>query len=103
MKTKPPFNLDDDISTKLKVLEQRIRNWMNKRSDLIGIDNDTELRDKLFEIDMAIFMNQFLWRTMYWDKLHSTLELAISGSIEESLRDETSTDELDRNCIIVLY
>ncbi len=71
MKTKPPFDLDDDITTKLDVLEQRIRDWMNKRSDLIGIDNDTELREKLFEIDMAIFMNQFLWRTMYWDKLNS--------------------------------
>jgi len=70
MKTKPPFNLDDDITTKLNVLEQRIRDWMNKRSDLIGIDNDTEHRDKLYEIDMAIFMNQFLYRTIYFDRLH---------------------------------
>jgi hypothetical protein len=27
-----------------------------------------ELRDKLFDIEMAIFMNQFLWRTIYWDR-----------------------------------
>ncbi len=27
MKTKPPFDLDDDITTKLDVLEQRIRDW----------------------------------------------------------------------------
>ncbi len=68
MKTKPPFDLDDDISTKLDVLEQRIRDWMNKKYDLLGIDNDPGIRDKLFEIDMAIFLNMFLWRTMYWDR-----------------------------------
>ena len=61
MKTKPPFDLDDDITTKLNVLEQQIRDWMNKKYDLLGIDNDPEIRDKLFEINMAIFMNQFLW------------------------------------------
>ena len=68
MKTKPPYNLDDEISTKLKVLEQRIRDRTNKKYDLLGIDNDPGIRDKLFEIDMAIFINQFLWRTMYWDR-----------------------------------
>jgi hypothetical protein len=68
MKTKPPFNLDDDMSTKLEVLEQRIRDWMNKRYDLLGIDNDPGIRNKLFDIDMSIFMNQFLWRTMNWDR-----------------------------------
>ena len=68
MKTKPPFDLDDDITTKLDVLEQRIRDWTNKKYDLLGIDNDPGIRDKLFEIDMAIFMNQFLWRTMYKDR-----------------------------------
>jgi len=57
---------------------------MNKRSDILGIDNDTEIRNKLFEIDMAIFMNQFLYRTIYFDKLQSTLESAVSGSKEES-------------------
>jgi hypothetical protein len=84
MKTKPPFNLKDDTSTKLEVLEKRIRDWMNKKSDILGIDTDAELRDKLFDIDMAIFMNQFLYRTMYWDKLHSTLESAMSSSIKKS-------------------
>ena len=68
MKTKPPFDLDDDITTKLDVLEQRIRDWTNKKYDLLGIDFDPGIRDKLFDIDMAIFMNQFLWRTMYWDR-----------------------------------
>lgn len=85
MKTKPLYNMDDELSTKLNVLEQRIRDWMNKRSDILGIENDMEIRNKLFDIDMAIFMNQCHWKKMYFDKLHTTLESAMSGSIEESI------------------
>ena len=85
MKTKPLFNLDDDISTKLDVLEKRIRDWMNKKYDLLEIERDTEIRDKLFDIDMAIFVNQFLWRTIYWDRLHSTLESAMDVPMDKPI------------------
>ena len=88
MKTQLPFNLDDEMSTKLEVLEKRIRNWMNKRYDLLDIEKNTELRDKLFDIDMAIFMKTYLWRTFYIQDIHSTLESAMSGSIEESTTGE---------------
>ena len=71
MKTKLPFNLDDDVSVKLEVLENRIKYWKNKKYDLLRVESDTKFRDKLFDLDMAIFMNQFLYRTMYWDKLNS--------------------------------
>ncbi len=80
--------MDEDTPTKLKVLEQRIRDWINKKYDLIGIDKDVEFRDKLFDIDMAIFMNTYLWRTFYIQDIHSTLESAMSGSIEESTTGE---------------
>ncbi len=66
--TKLPFNVYDDLETKLNVLGQRIRDWSNKKYDLLGIANDPGIIYKLFDIEMAIFMNQFIWRTMYWDK-----------------------------------
>ncbi len=115
MKTKPPFNLDNDMFTKLKVLENRIRDWMDKKSDLIGIDNDTEIRDQLFDIELdylnsgekvnykkyrlmgiqdKYLMRQLLdWDNLYFAYMHYHRK-NINDAIQ-SLRDETSTDELD--------
>ncbi len=83
--TKLPFDVNDDLETKLDVLEQRIRNWTNKKYDLLGIDNDPGIRDKLFDIEMAIFMNQFLYRILYWENLNSALKAAMTGSQEDSI------------------
>jgi hypothetical protein len=64
METKLLYDMDDEISKKLNALEQRIRYWMEKKYDLLGINKDQDCRNKLFEYDMEIFLNQFLWRTI---------------------------------------
>jgi hypothetical protein len=93
MKTKPPFEMDDDMGTKLTKLENKIRYWVNKKYDLFGIDLDEQQKGQLFDVEMAIFMNQFIWRTMYWDKPHSTVESAMSGSQEESKNKEKKNED----------
>lgn len=57
-----PFDLTDDIETRLKKIEQRLRNFSEKKYDMLGIDRNKKLRDRLFQTEMSVFRNQFLWR-----------------------------------------
>ncbi len=115
MKTKPPFKMDDDIPKKLNVLEQRIRDLMDKKSDLNEIDNDAEIRDQLFDLEldylksgekvnykkyrlMGIQDKYLIRQLLDWDNLYFAYMHYHKKNIDDakqSLRDEVSTDELD--------
>ena len=66
-------NSDKSLPVKIEVLEKRIRNWIDKKYDLLGIPMDKETRDKLFDIEMAIFMNQYLFRTFKFEETRNRL------------------------------
>ena len=53
--------------------------------DILGLPMDDEIRDKLFDIEMAIFMNQYLFRTYKFEDTRNQLSDAIdkSGILEK--------------------
>ena len=73
------------LPVKIEVVEQRIRKWMDMKYDILGLPMDEKIRNKLFDIEMGIFMNQFLFRTYYFDNLRSRLIDAFdkSGILEK--------------------
>ena len=68
------------LPVKLEIVEQRIRKWMNMKYDILGLPIDDEIRNKLFDIDMAIFMNQFLFRTYKFEDTRNQLSDAFEKS-----------------------
>ena len=65
--------MKDNLTDKIQVVEQRTRDWMDKKYDILGIPKGKEIRDELFDIDMAIFMNQYLYRTFKFEGLKEQL------------------------------
>ena len=74
------------LPVKIDVVEKRIRKWMDMKYDILGLPMDDEIRDKLFDIEMAIFMNQYLFRTYYFDNLRNRMSDAFdkSGILEKN-------------------
>ncbi len=66
-------NSNESLPVKIEVVEQKIRNWMNKKYDILGLPIDKKTRDKLFDIEMAIFMNQYLYRTFKFEDTRNRL------------------------------
>ena len=64
---------DKTLPVKIEVLEKRIRNWMDKKYDILGIPKDNKVRNELFDIEMAIFMNQYLYRTFKFEDTRNRL------------------------------
>ena len=64
---------DNTLPVKIEVVEQKIRNWMNRKYDILGLPIDKKTRDKLFDIEMAIFMNQYLYRTFKFEDTRNRL------------------------------
>ena len=71
---------DKTLPVKIEVLEQRIRKWMDMKYDILGLPMDDEIRDKLFDIEMAIFMNQYLFRTYTFEDTRNQLSDAFEKS-----------------------
>ena len=65
-----PVNIED--------VEKRTRDWINKKYDLLGVKKDKKLRDQLYEIDMAIFMNMHLFRTFNFYDISERLNNAFN-------------------------
>jgi len=68
------------LPVKIEVVEQRIRKWMDMKYDILGLPMDDEIRDKLFDIEMAIFMNQYLFRTYTFEDTRNQLSDAFEKS-----------------------
>ena len=81
--------MKDNLTDKIQLVEQRTRDWMDKKYDILGIPKDKEIRDELFDIDMAIFMNQYLFRTFKFDDLKEQLGDAFDKvNLEKYMGDE---------------
>ena len=65
---------------KIEVIEKRLRNWIDQKYDILGIPMDDKIRDKLYDIEMAIFMNMYLFRTYHFDDLRKRLGDAFDKS-----------------------
>ncbi len=66
-------NSNESLPVKIEVVEKRIRKWIDQKYDILGLSIDEKIRDKLFEIEMAIFMNQYLFRTFKFEDTRNRL------------------------------
>jgi len=72
------------LDERVKSMEERVRESLNRKYDILGIEKKKSIRDKLYELDNNIFMNQFLYRKFYYDKLNHELEFALTDVIKSS-------------------
>ena len=66
-------NSNKSLPVKIEVVEKRIRNWIDKKYDILDFTKDKKIRDKLFDIEMAIFMNLYLYRTFKFEDTRNRL------------------------------
>ncbi len=64
---------DKTLPVKIEVVEKRLRDWIDKKYDILGYPIEKGIRDKLFDIEMAIFMNQYLFRTFKFEDSRNQL------------------------------
>ena len=58
---------------KFEDILKRTRKWIDKKYDLLGVPDNVKVRDELFECEMAIFMNQYLFRTFKFEDTRNRL------------------------------
>ena len=91
--TEIPFDKNDNLSTKHQKLEKRIRMWMDKKYDLVGISQDPIIREKLFDYDMSIFLNMFLWRTISYHDFSENLTNETKKEFSKHFQQKEKTND----------
>ena len=80
-----PFPETDAIKTILTGIEKKNRELANIRYDILGVKKDKRLREKLYEVDMELSKNLFLYNQVYFDDLDKKLESTIGESLKKEL------------------
>lgn len=74
-------------------LEKRLQNLIQMKYDILGIPEDSNIREMLYSIEMSIFFSQYLIQDTYSQDVHDQMNALLDQTIQDEIIRMSEEDE----------